>query len=136
MTIVDSNPTPPGANPGTIAKMSKTEILDSLAAAYTESKPLNDQLVDASLKIQALTAEVYRRAILKNLPGIPMGRCRTVMKVSCTVHPNHGIPKIVQRLATLKEQGTEIVEVVYDENTGEYNFYSAPEFIIQNPPPS
>jgi len=100
----------------------------ALTQGYTESKPINDQLVDASLRIQALTAEVYRRAIMKQLPDVPLGRKRTVMRISCTVHPNQGILQISQRVAFLREEGIEIVSVDYDENTGEYSCYAEPEF--------
>ncbi|TDI32933.1 hypothetical protein DWA10_20595, partial [Acinetobacter baumannii] len=62
--------------------------MSELVASYTASKPVNDSLVDISLKIQALTAEVYRRSIMKQLPGVPLTRRRTVMKVGCTIHPN------------------------------------------------
>ena len=88
MNINETHPTPPGANALEISKMSKGEIMEALTKGYTDSKPINDQLVDASLRIQALTAEVYRRSIMKQLPDVPLGRKRTVMRIGCTVHPS------------------------------------------------
>lgn len=128
------NISPPGANAVLIAAMSKPEILEALTKAYTDAKPINDSLVDLSLRTQALTVEVYRRAIFKQLPETLIGRRRTVMRIECSVHPNHGIPQIHARLKALEEEGITISYVEYDESTGAYSFYGPPEFDLSKIP--
>jgi hypothetical protein len=113
--------------------MEKTELLSVLEKAYADAKPINDSIVDISLRVQAITAEIYRRSIIKHLPGIPVGRRRTIMKVDTRVHPNKGLPAIVQRIAQLQQENIEITAVEYDENTGEYSFFTDPEFNIEEP---
>lgn len=127
------NTTPPGANALVIASMTKEEVMAALLKSYGDAKPINDSLVDVALRTQALTAEIYRRSILKQLPDIPLGRRRTVMRIECTVHPNHGLPQIAKRVAQLTEEGIMITNVEYDENTGAYSFYAAPEFNVAVP---
>lgn len=130
------NATPAGANALLVAAMSKEEIMDGLVQAYADAKPINDAMVDAGLRVQALTAEIYRRSIAKQLPGVPVNRLRTVMRVECSVHPNKGLPEIARRLAHLNEQGVEVISVGYDENTAAFSFYAAPEFDVKTPIPS
>jgi hypothetical protein len=125
------NTTPTGANALVIAAMSKEEIMAALVKSYTDAKPINDSLVDVALRTQALTAEIYRRSIAKQLPDVPFTRRRTVMRIECTVHPNHGLPQIAKRLAQLAEEEITIVGVDYDENTGAYSFFANPEFDIK-----
>lgn len=125
------NTTPVGANALLIAAMPKEEIMAALLKAYSDAKPINDNLVDLALRTQALTAEIYRRSIRLQLPDLPLKRRRTVMRIECTVHPNHGLPQIAKRLADLKAEGIAVLEIEYDENTGAYSFYAAPEFDIK-----
>lgn len=119
--------------PNLAATYSKEQVMEALARGYTESKPINDALVDASLNIQVLTAEIYRRSIMKQLPGMKMVRRRTVMEVDTKIHPNNGLPLIAQRLVKLQEDGVPIVEVSYDENTGKFSFLTGPEFSLMPP---
>lgn len=130
------NELPNALTPVRIAKLSKTEIMAILPAKYAESKPLNDQVVDVAVQIKDLTAEIYRRSILKQLPGVPFTRTKLVMRIEATVSPNTGLPKIVQRLADLASKGIEVVSVTYDENTGSFEFFTTPEFILDPPPES
>lgn len=122
-------------SPVKIAKMSKEEIMDTLKRSYTDSKPINDSLVDISIRIQTLTAEIYRRSIIRQLPDIPFTRRRTVMKLNCSVHPNTGMPQIAQRLVQLNSEGIKVIEVTYDENTGDFYFLTEPEFKIETAKP-
>lgn len=130
------NELPNTLTPVRIAKLSKTEIMTILPAKYAESKPLNDRVVDVAVQIKDLTAEIYRRSILKQLPGVPLTRTKLVMRIEATVSPNTGLPKIAQRLADLAAKGIEVVGVTYDENTGNFEFFTAPEFNLDPPPES
>lgn len=129
------NTTPPGANALLVAALPKDDLLAAMTQAYADAKPINDSMVDAGLRLQAVTAEIYRRSIIKHLPAVPLGRRRTVMRIECTVHPNHGLPRLVQRLKELETEGIEIISVEYDENTGAYSFFAAPEFNLDNKMP-
>lgn len=106
--------------------------MEALTARYTASKPINDKMVDIAQEIQALTVEIYRRSILKQLPGVRLIRTKTVMRISATISPNTGLPQIAQRLVQLNDQGIVISHVAYDENTGDFHFYSAPEFALED----
>lgn len=94
-----------------------------LVDAYAEAKPANDAMVDISLRIQTLTAEVYRRGILRALPDVPIERTTLLMTLGCNVHPNTGLPKLTQKLAELRAGGAEVTRVQFDETLSEYRFY-------------
>jgi hypothetical protein len=130
-----ANTTPEGANANAIAGLTKEMLLAALVKGYEDAKPINDSLVDVSLRVQAISAEIYRRSIIKHLPGTVVGRRRTVMKLNVSVHPNTGLPKFVQRLAQLQQENVEIIAVEYDENTGDYSFFTHPEFDLSTGEP-
>jgi hypothetical protein len=123
------------ASPYLFVNLSKDALLKALTEAYATSQPINEKLVDISLHIAGITAEIYRRSIVKQ-SGLPVSRVRTVMKISLNVHPNKGLQLVAQRLAQLKDQGIEITAVTYDENTSEFSFYTKPEFQITDEAPT
>jgi len=105
-----------------LSKLTKDEVSSQLLAAYSKAKPINDQMVDVSLEIQQLVAEIYRRTIVKNL-GMEPVRVKCAMAIACNVHPNKGVPELVQRIAALQSNGLEIVRVEFNENLNEFRFY-------------
>lgn len=109
--------------PSELAKLPKEQIAAMLEAAYADAKPKNDAMVDVSLRIQTLTAEVYRRGISKQLPGVPITTVRLLMTIGCNVHPNKGLPKLAQKIAELKSGGATITSIEFDETLSEYRFY-------------
>lgn len=119
---------PVSVQPATLAKLTKDAIMAEMDVTLTEMKPLNDQMVDLSLKFQAIKTEIYRRSIEKQLPGIRITRTRTILKIDTQTNPNQGLPAIAARLQALKEAGDDVKVVHYDENTGVYSFYGEPEF--------
>lgn len=114
--------------PASVMTMPKADILSTLTQSHDAAKPLNNNLVEISLKIHTLTSEIYRRSIGVQLPGIPFTRIRTVLKINSSVNPSNGLPQIAARLIQLKEEGVRVVSVHYDENTGEFHFLAEPEF--------
>lgn len=112
--------------PSELAKLPKEQIAAKLEAAYREAKPANDAMVDISLKIQTLTAEVYRRGIAKQLPDLSISTVRLLLTIGCNVHPNTGLPKLAQKLAELRSGGATVTAVQFDETLFEFRFYGNP----------
>jgi uncharacterized membrane protein YfbV (UPF0208 family) len=106
-----------------LTKLPKEQIISQLDAAYARAKPVNDQMVDISMEIQGLTAEIYRRTILKNF-GIEPEIVNCVLSIGCNVHHNKGVPELVRRVAELKAAGIIITKVQYNKNLNEYRFFA------------
>jgi len=119
--------------PTTLANLPKEQITAQLTAAYARAEPINNQMVDVSMEIQRLIAEIYRRAIIKNA-GLEPVRVKCVMSIGANVHPNKGIPELVRRLEEFASAGLKIVRVEFNETLNEYRFYADPETPTSNEP--
>lgn len=108
-----------------LANLTKEQLGAELEAAYTAAKPLNDQLVDASVRVQSITAEIYKRLVKKHL-GLDCEKAKCVMSIGSNVNPREGGPKLLAQLENLKKNGVEIKRVVFDQTLLEFRFYTDP----------
>ena len=107
-----------------LESLPKSDLLQRIENAYVEAKPANDRMVDISLNIQTLTAEVIRRAVIGWLPGIAIKETRVVATIACSRNINEALPKLKTRLDGFAKEGVKIVAVEFDHNLLEYRFYT------------
>jgi len=91
-------------------------------------------MVDISLNIQTLTAEVIRRAVIGWLPGIAIKETRVVAAVACSRNINEALPKLKTRLDGLPKKASK--SWLSSLTTICSNTVSTPPFNLNRKPPN
>lgn len=110
-----------------LASLSKDALMDRIADAYAQAKPVQDEMAERAVDLLLMNAEVFRRIAKKNLPKAEFTRTRIVTQLECSLNAlGTAGPELNRRLNEFEKKGVMIVRVEYDEVLHRLIFHAEP----------